>query len=363
MAALVAFSLIVAALSLAAHYAVGRIQKHIEARGFWPARFDLVRRFFLPVQVSLIATGLLFFVINRPEVEPYAESARLVVRIILIVALVVLATRAVDVFFRVYNERIHCDHPDDLKQRRLKTRLQFLERFIDLFLIVIAIGLILVNFESFRKYGNRILASAGLASVIIGFAAQRSLANLIAGFQIAFTQPIRLGDAVVVENEWGWIEEIHLTYVVVKIWDLRRLVLPINYFLEKPFQNWTRTTASIIGSVEIHADYSLPVDTLRWELTKILQASPLWDGHTNVLQVTNSSGDGIVVRALVSAKDSPSTWDLRCEVREKLVRYVQESHPDCLPKKRLNLGREPKQAFPELHEHARALDSRREHHV
>jgi small-conductance mechanosensitive channel len=180
-----------------------------------------------------------------------------------------------------------------------------------------------------------LLRSAGVAGIVIGFAAQRSLGTLLAGFQIALTQLIRIDDVVIVEGEWGRIEEITLTYVVVNIWDQRRLIVPVTYFLEKSFQNWTRTSVELLGTVELYVDYSMPLDALRAELTRILEASKLWDRRVNVLQVTDAREHAVQVRALVSAADAGSAWDLRCEVREGLLRFLQQHHPDSLPRLRL----------------------------
>jgi len=203
--------------------------------------------------------------------------------------------------------------------------------------MIVTASVILMMFEQLRVIGVSLLASAGIAGLILGFSAQKVLSNLFAGIQIAITQPIRLDDVVIVENEWGWIEEITLTYVVVKIWDLRRLIIPISYFIEKPFQNWTRISADILGTVYIYGDYTIPVAKLREELTRILQSTDLWDGKVDGLQVTNAKEYTLELRALMSAKDSPKAWDLRCLVREKLVAFVQENYPQCLPKFRTEL--------------------------
>jgi small-conductance mechanosensitive channel len=196
------------------------------------------------------------------------------------------------------------------------------------------IASMLMVFQPVRQLGTAMLASAGVAGIVIGFAAQKSLATLLAGFQIAITQPIRIDDVVIVEGEWGRIEEITLTYVVVNIWDWRRLVVPITYFIEKPFQNWTRTTSEVIGSIFLHVDYDVPVDALRLELTRILEASPLWDRKVNVLQVTDAKENSLQLRALASATDAGRSWDLRCEVREKLITFVQKNYPASLPRTR-----------------------------
>jgi small-conductance mechanosensitive channel len=226
---------------------------------------------------------------------------------------------------------------DNLTARRVHTQIKLIRQVLLFIIMIITASVILMMFEQLRVIGVSLLASAGIAGLILGFSAQKVLSNLLAGIQIAITQPIRLDDVVIVENEWGWIEEITLTYVVVKIWDLRRLVIPISYFIEKPFQNWTRISADILGTVFIHGDYTIPVAKLREELTRILQSTDLWDGKVDCLQVTNAKEYTLELRALMSAKDSPKAWDLRCLVREKLVAFVQENYPQCLPKFRTEL--------------------------
>jgi len=193
---------------------------------------------------------------------------------------------------------------------------------------------VLMSFETVRRLGTGLLTSAGIASVIVGFAAQRSISNLLAGFQIAFTQPIRLDDVLVVEGEFGRVEEITFTYVVLTIWDERRLVLPLNYFIEKPFYNWTRTTAQLTGTVFLHADYTVPVEALRAELRRLLETHPLWDQRVCVLQVTDSKETTVELRALVSAANAGDLWALRCAVREQLVAYLQAHYPQSLPRTR-----------------------------
>ena len=211
------------------------------------------------------------------------------------------------------------DEKDNLRARKIYTQIQFLKRAAIIFIVILALGPILMTFDKVRQLGTSILASAGIISIIVGFAAQRSLGTLLAGFQIAITQPIRIDDVVIVENEWGKIEEITLTYVVVRIWDLRRLILPITYFLEKPFQNWSRTSTDILGTVYLYFDYTVPVQDLREELDRILDKSPLWDRKVSGLIVTNATEHTMELRALVSASDASKAWDLRCVVREKLI--------------------------------------------
>jgi small-conductance mechanosensitive channel len=226
---------------------------------------------------------------------------------------------------------------DNLRARAIHTQVRILKKVVIVILAVITLALVLMTFSKVRQVGTSILASAGILGIIIGFAAQRSISTLLAGIQIALTQPIRLDDVVVIENEWGRIEDITLTYVVVRIWDLRRLVLPITYFLEKPFQNWTRISADILGTVYLQVDYSVPVAEVREELNRILERSELWDGKVGVLQVTDAKQHTVELRALMSAPDSSRAWELRCKVREKLIAFLQKNYPHCLPRIRAEL--------------------------
>jgi len=224
--------------------------------------------------------------------------------------------------------------PDNFRVRKLFTQLQFIKKLVMSLIVFVGIGLVLMSFETVRRLGTGLLTSAGIASVIVGFAAQRSISNLLAGFQIAFTQPIRIDDVLVVEGEWGRVEEITFTYVVLSIWDERRLVLPLNYFIEKPFQNWTRNSAQITGVVLLQADYSVPVAAVRAELQRIVEDNPHWDRRTCVLHVTDAKERTVELRALVSAANASNVWELRCAVREQLVAFLQRHYPGSLPRTR-----------------------------
>ena len=227
---------------------------------------------------------------------------------------------------------------DNLKARAVHTQLTILVKVVLVAIMIISAAFMLMTFDRIRHVGVSILASAGMIGIILGFAAQRSIATLFAGLQIALTQPIRIDAAVIVEGEWGRVEEITLTYVVIKIWDLRRLVVPVTYFLEKPFQNWTRVSANLLGTVFLYVDYSVPVDEVRRELQAILKVSALWDGQVGGVQVTNSSERTLELRLLMSAADSSKIFDLRCEVREKVLAFLQQNHPGSLPRVRADLG-------------------------
>lgn len=226
---------------------------------------------------------------------------------------------------------------DNLQARKIHTQFRVLKRVVIILVGVVALATMLMTFPQVRQLGTTILASAGIIGIIVGMAAQKTIGTLIAGIHIAFTQPIRVDDVVIVENEWGRIEEITLTYVVVKIWDLRRLIVPITYFIERPFQNWTRTSADILGTVFIYTDYTIPFDEIRQELQRILKNSDKWDGKVCVLQLTNASDRGIELRALMSAPDASTAWNLRCEVREKMIEFIQKNYPQSLPRLRAEL--------------------------
>ena len=230
----------------------------------------------------------------------------------------------------------------NLSQRKFVTQVRFFRRLFAIGIIVIGASLLLITFQGSRKVGLSVLTSAGVVSVVIGFAAQKTLANLMAGIQIAFNQQIRLDDAVVVEKEWGRIEEINLTSVIVRLWDRRRLILPITYFVETPFENWTRSDASITGSVFLYLDYNVPVDKIREKARELAEADPLWNGDVFAVQVTETQPTCIVVRVLVSAEDAPSAFDLRCHIREQLIAFLRDEYPQSLPQTRLMLTEELK---------------------
>lgn len=255
-------------------------------------------------------------------------------RILLILACSYVLVRAIYGAEDFIVARLDLDQPDNLDARRLHTQLRVLKSILVSLLVFAVLITLILYLPGARQIGAGLIASAGLAGLLVGFAAQRVLANLLAGFQIAVTQPIRLDDVVVVEGEWGRIEEITLTYVVVRIWDDRRLVLPVSYFLDNPFTNWTRQSADILGTVYLHTDYHVPLDELRGELDRVLAESEWWDGRVSGLVVTDCKDTTLELRALVSARDGGEAWNLRCEVREKLVRYLQENHPESLPRLR-----------------------------
>lgn len=261
-------------------------------------------------------------------------------KVLVIIAVAWLIIRVILVAEASVLRRFDVGRSDNLRARKVHTQIRSLRRVATFLTIFLALGLVLLSFDGIREIGTTLLTTAGVAGIIVGFAAQKTLAMVIAGVQIAFTQPIRLGDAVVVEEEWGWIEEITLTYVVVKIWDWRRLVLPVTYFLEHPFQNWTKNSSRLIGSIYLYLDYQVPVGALREALDRALEGETRWDGEVKVVQVTDTTEHTMAVRVLLSAGDSPTLWDLRCHVRETLVTFVAENYPHALPTMRALLRNE-----------------------
>ena len=239
-----------------------------------------------------------------------------------------------DVFGDALYAKYRIDVSDNLAARRVRTQIQVLRRIFVVVVVIVTAGVMLMTFPAIHQLGTSLLASAGLAGLIIGMAMKPTLSSLVAGLQIALTEPIRIDDVVIVQEEFGWIEEIQTTYVIVRTWDLRRLVVPLSYFIENPFQNWTRRTADLLGTVFVYVDYSVPVEEVRQELHRILESSPLWDGKVWGVQVTNASEQAVELRALMSAPDAPKAWDLRCYVRERLIKFLQERYPESLPKMR-----------------------------
>jgi len=224
---------------------------------------------------------------------------------------------------------------DNLNARKRLTQVNVFMGIANSIITTVSIAIALLTFEAARTIGVSLLTSAGVIGIIVGFAAQKSIGMILAGIQIAITQPITIDDVVIVEGEWGRIEEITLTYVVVKIWDERRLILPVNWFLEKPFQNWTRSSAAITGTIFLFVDYNLPVESIRSALPDMLKGNPDWDGRTVNVQVTNSTERFKEVRILLSSADASKNWDLRTDIREKLIDFINENYPDSFAKIRI----------------------------
>jgi small-conductance mechanosensitive channel len=236
----------------------------------------------------------------------------------------------------LYLDRFKTGFEDALTRKHV-TQVRLLRRIGEIMIGLITVGAAMMTLPAVRQYGVSLFASAGAAGIVVGLAARPLLSNLLAGIQIAITQPVKIEDSVVINNEWGWVEDITSTYLVVRTWDWRRLIVPLSWFLEQPIQNWTRETTTIIGQVLLNVDYRTPIEDVRQELDRIAHGSKLWDGNVINLQVVDATENTIQLRALATASDASRAWDLRCEVREKLIAYLQREHPDCLPRHRLEV--------------------------
>lgn len=305
-------------------------------------------RYLLPSEtVKRVAWPLIFILlsllIRMPAfrkllgLEDYPEAFKHGSTLMFIFGFTWLIITMLNVVKRLLLVRYDKDESDNLKARKFYTQFTILERISIFLVVLLGIGAALMSFDGIRQIGVSLFASAGVAGIIIGFSAQKLIATVIAGIQIALTQPIRLDDVVIVEGEWGRIEEITLTYVIVRIWDKRCLVLPTNYFIDNPFQNWTRSTTDILGTVFLYTDYNVPFEALRAELQRIVEKSDEWNGEVANIQVTDSRAGYVEIRATVSADDSGKTWDLRVLVREKLIEFLQQNYPESISHSRLLL--------------------------
>ncbi len=316
----------------------GVLRRAVRSRdAFWRGVVERAR-LKLRVLVLIVAIGI-GATVSPMDVE-VAANLRSLLLIAFILTLGWLASGVLDMWSLVYLRRFNVEVEDNLVARKHVTQTRILRRVVKVLIVLVTVALALMTISGFRQWGVSLLASAGVVGIIAGLALQPVLTNLLAGIQIAVTQPIRIDDAVIVEGEWGQVEEITSTYVVVKLWDWRRMVLPLTYFIQTPFQNWTRETARLIGTAFLYVDYEAPMDRLRAELERICRASPHWDGDVVVLQVTDITDRVAQVRCLASARNAGVAFDLRCEIREKMLAFMRDDCPEALPKDRVDLDRE-----------------------
>src|SRR5437868_482604 len=299
-----------------------------------PITIQLLERISGPVRLALCLASVAFVLPFAPLEDPLRSDLSHGFAVAVIGLIGWISMRAVDIAAARYLQRFRLDSDDNLLARKHVTQVRVFKRAIDTLVIIIAVSTALMTFESVKQYGVSLFASAGAAGLIVGLAARPLLSNLIAGVQIAITQPIRIEDAVIIENEWGWVEDIASTYVVIRLWDWRRLVVPLSYFIERPFQNWTRDTQSLIGTIALHVDYDTDVSRIRRWLEGAIKESKLWDGAVVNLQVIDADSRTIELRVLVSARNAPQSWDLRCEMREKLIAFIRDEMPEALPRER-----------------------------
>jgi small-conductance mechanosensitive channel len=309
---------------------LNRLAQHQPRRWYQPT-FPLVGQ--LAYYNFLLVSFQYFIELLRLPGAAAAFSSKVVaiVSILVNVLMLIQMVRALEDIALVRTE--HRGY-DTYRYRGLQTRLRVLRQLIIFVLVIVCVAAILMNFDAVRQIGAGLLASAGVAGVIVGLAAQKSLSTIIAGLQIALTNPMKIGDVVVVDGEYGEIEEISLTYVVVSAWDQRRLILPITYFIDKSFQNWTWSSSELLGTVFLYVDYMIPIDELRAEAKRVVSESKLWDKRVLAVQVTDWKTDSVEIRILMSAAVAAKLFDLRCEVREKLLRYLQQREPSVFPRVR-----------------------------
>ncbi len=316
-------------------FAVIRIRREIKDSPGIERSGRILRKAVLPVTVLILLVALKLNLKIILTSKDLVASGQNIITILIIATVAWVSINFIQIMRLLLLNRYDLSTKDNLRARKVYTQFRILERIIIFIIIFLAIAFALMTFDSIRKIGVSLFASAGVAGIILGLAAQTMIGTILAGFQIAITQPIRIEDVVIVEGEWGWIEEITLTYVVVRIWDKRRLVVPTTYFIQKPFQNWTRISADILGTVFLYTDYTMPVDELRKEFERLLKASEYWDGDVMNIQVTDSTEHTMEIRMLMSAADSPTAWNLRVYIREKLIEYLQKNHPEKLPQTRI----------------------------
>jgi small-conductance mechanosensitive channel len=316
--------------------------------------------------VTRLALLLLAMIIAVPVAPLDPDTADWFAKLLLIAVIALIgwaAITALNIAADLYLRRFRIDTDDNLLARKHLTQVRVLKRATDVLVVIVTVGAALMTFEPVRQYGVSLFASAGVAGLVAGLAARPVLSNIFAGVQLAMTQPIRIDDSVVVENEWGWIEEITSTYVVVRLWDWRRMIVPLTYFIEKPFQNWTRESSAVIGTSFIYVDYRAPVGLIREKFTEIVKQSKLWDGKVVNLAVTDAKERTMELRCLMSANNAGKAFDLRCEVREKLIDFLQQDHPEALPTQRGEVRLVSEEAaardMPPLHRPAPASAKRR----
>ncbi|TIX49445.1 mechanosensitive ion channel family protein [Alteraurantiacibacter aquimixticola] len=280
-----------------------------------------------PTKWAMVALGLVLAARETPLLESAWEKVAGFVMPALIGWIALAIMRAL---VKSMELKLDLQAADNLYARRRQTRLTIFSRIATFLIIFITIGLMLLSIPGVRDIGVTLMASAGLAALAVGAAAQPALKALIGGLQMALTEPIRLDDVVIVDGEWGRIEEIRTTYVVVKVWDERRLVVPMSKFLDESFQNWTRRSSELLGTVFLHLDPLAEIDPIRAEFERQVTSNPLWDGRVQVVQVTETSASSIEVRLLMSAKDAPTLFDLRCQIREGMLAWMRDNQPDAV---------------------------------
>ena len=319
--------------AMALHRLIAAVTQRFVARRY-PNLFAVWERIQGLAQLALLIIAVLIVVPAAP-LQP--DAAGLLMRLLVISIIACIgwaAITALNIAAMLYLRRFRLDAEDNLLARKHNTQVRILLRAIDVVIVILTVAAALMTFPAVRQFGVSLFASAGIAGLVAGLAARPVLTNLLAGIQLAMTQPIRIDDAVIVEGEFGNIEEIRSTYVVLRLWDLRRMIVPLSYFIEKPFQNWTREGSELLGAVLLQLDYDAPIDAIRAKAKEVVESSSLWNGKVFAVQVTDARQETIEVRILASANGGGAAFDLRCEVREKLIDFLRRKHPEALPRRR-----------------------------
>jgi small-conductance mechanosensitive channel len=327
--------------ALVAHWLTMRIAGHAQRRSTAKTDGLVLARVRRPLRAVFVAVSVAFVARILPMDDDIEELWKQLLGFLVPALLGWLAVAALRAFQDVIEIRSDITVEDNLRARRKRTRAAILGRIGTFFIIFISVCLMLLSVPGIRSIGVTLMASAGIAGLVVGAAAQPALKNLIAGVQMAFTEPIRLDDVLIVDGEWGRVEQINLTFVVIKIWDERRLVVPVSKFLEQSFQNWTRETSQLMGSVFWYVDPSTDVPRLREKLAEVVKANPRWDGRFFNLQVTDMKADAVELRALMTAKNASVAFDLRCDVREAMLAYITAEMPEAMPRGRLLMAPDP----------------------
>jgi small-conductance mechanosensitive channel len=321
---------VAAVIALAVHWIGVRLLRPLlsERHPYWSALLHATKG---PTRLALLVLAL---AIALPAASFDPDISDILGKVLTIATIVLIgwiALTAVQLAGDLYIARARAEGVDILVARKYVTQVRILRQVVDTLIVVLTVSAALMTFEPVRQYGVSLFASAGVAGLVAGLAARPMLSNLIAGLQIATTQPIRLEDEVVVESQWGRVEEINSTYVVLGLWDMRQMIVPLSYFIEKPFENWTRDSTALIGAVVLHVSYQAPIERLRDKAVEIVKASPYWDGNLIKLQVQDARESSLELRVIASARTSGEVAELRYLIREQMIEFLQREYPACLP--------------------------------
>ncbi|TGN40182.1 mechanosensitive ion channel family protein [Marinobacter confluentis] len=326
-------------LAVLAAYVFSRIVAFLVRR---LSKTTSVARLFFDASARALGMAFCLLVLNgvleaAPDDLPFLDNFQQLATVLLVISVTWAAVRCTSSIGEVIVKLNPVLEGQWKRARKVETQTRFLVRGLNIVIVLLGTGIALMTFDPVRQLGTSLLASAGVGGIILGFAARPVLSNLLAGMQIALTQPFRIDDVLHVQGEWCWVEEVTATYVVLRVWDLRRLVVPLQWFIENPFQNWTRNSADLIGSAMIWTDYGIPIEPLREEYARLLRASSAWDGVTESVQVVDAGDKAIQIRFLMSAGDSSTLWNLRCDMREGMIRFIQNQYPEYLPRHRAQM--------------------------